>query len=539
MYKNNNNNNNNNNQNIFENLSINKETEKITENSKTFFSYINNLQNSNISLIYKYFTDPLYRSWTFIDIEGNTALHKSISSSLTNLAITIINNIKLFISENEFFEYINKKTKQGYTSLHYAIIKGNMEIIKLLIKNGANIYEITNTGLNNLHLAAQNNKVTCLYYFMKKYNFSIYLKDKKGNTPIHWACYCNSDLILNFLLCYKDLNLNIKNKDGLVPLNLSILSGNLKAIKKLIIRGADLNVVNNKGENIIEFTKNLSENSNSNKKLIYENIYKLLLNPQNKNKKLVFNPFTIFLFYSLHIIIPILNILFLFPFIYNNNNSYSLLLLYIIWNINLISFFCLFLSLDPGKIKNYKSDFFNLINLIEQYEIDMSLYCQICGIKHTKFSKHCFICDRCVEDFDHHCIWMGKCVGKKNKNLFYFINCLMVGNFIINFIVSGIGCYFNEINQNFKGFYYFEYGFRLKYFMIFVNIVLGVFGMHVIIPLIKFYFKDFNDNRDYLNKKSDNDELKFNFYSINNNNNIDEENNFKENSILLSNDNYN
>jgi ankyrin repeat protein len=34
---------------------------------------------------------------------------------------------------------INVKTDNGVTQLHYAALNGNAEIIKLLLKNGANI----------------------------------------------------------------------------------------------------------------------------------------------------------------------------------------------------------------------------------------------------------------------------------------------------------------------------------------------------------------------------------------------------------------
>ena len=50
---------------------------------------------------------------------------------------------------------------------------------------------------------------------------------------------------------------------------------------------------------------------------------------------------------------------------------------------------------------------------------------------------------------------------KKNKNLFQLlILWLLIFN---NFIISIIGSYFNDINNNFEGFYYIEFDNCFKY----------------------------------------------------------------------------
>ena len=73
---------------------------------------------------------------------------------------TIIKELKKkFNKENnnlsKLNDFINYKNKRGYTSLHYSIICGNLEIYKFLIKNGADRNILTNSGYNNLILACQ------------------------------------------------------------------------------------------------------------------------------------------------------------------------------------------------------------------------------------------------------------------------------------------------------------------------------------------------------------------------------------------------
>jgi ankyrin repeat protein len=59
---------------------------------------------------------------------------------MTKILKLLIEKSKLELDENEIKEWINYKTEEdGYTSLHYAAWKGNIEIMKTLIENEADI----------------------------------------------------------------------------------------------------------------------------------------------------------------------------------------------------------------------------------------------------------------------------------------------------------------------------------------------------------------------------------------------------------------
>lgn len=68
-------------------------------------------------------------------------------------------------------QFINEQNKQGTTAIHFASFKGDVKIIELLIKNGADIYALTKRQLNVIHYACQGNKPTSLMYFYLKYFF--------------------------------------------------------------------------------------------------------------------------------------------------------------------------------------------------------------------------------------------------------------------------------------------------------------------------------------------------------------------------------
>lgn len=407
---------------------------------------------------------------------GFTILHKLSSLNLYEECLELLDLIINNLTKYEFISFVNQKNKSGFTALHYACYNGNIKLIKLLINYGADINMINNNGLNVLHLAAQGNQSTPLYYFIHKYKMNINTIDKLGNTPLHWACFYNNDKSLNFLLLCDEININIKNKSGFTALHFSVLGNNINAIKKLILAGADISIKNNNNETCLDLA--IKKN--------YKEIKDTLI---HKNFLIKYNSYTILFFYLLHIIIFILNFYFVMKKLYKFFNIF----LYILWNILLYGVIYYFnkisiityLKLKQNNIKN------NLLKLIENQNIDINNYCPKCNIliTHGNGIKHCYICDCCIEDFDHHCIWIGKCVGKNNKKIFLLLLILIEFNFIINTII----CLIIEplFSKKYKILCHNLNNEGSIHIIFLINLFTFIFGSIIVIPLIKENFKKF------------------------------------------------
>jgi len=51
--------------------------------------------------------------------------------------------------------WVNHKTEEdGFIALHFASFRGNVNMIKLLLENGADMHMRNNFGINVLHVAA-------------------------------------------------------------------------------------------------------------------------------------------------------------------------------------------------------------------------------------------------------------------------------------------------------------------------------------------------------------------------------------------------
>ena len=127
------------------------------------------IEDKNGEKIIEYINDPKYKIWKIRDENNSTILHKSCFFDYIEMSTIIIQELKKrFGSSAQLSNFINEKTDGGLTALHYAAFKGNLELSKILIKNGASVNAITNLGKNIIHLSSEGNQPSLMIYFLMK-----------------------------------------------------------------------------------------------------------------------------------------------------------------------------------------------------------------------------------------------------------------------------------------------------------------------------------------------------------------------------------
>ena len=82
-----------------------------------------------------------------------------------------------------------------------------------------------------LHVATQGDSPAAVYLFAAKLGLDINKQDKRGCTPLHWACYSCSETALQYTLSLKP-SINIQDKEGFTPLHLAVRSvGNIDSCR--------------------------------------------------------------------------------------------------------------------------------------------------------------------------------------------------------------------------------------------------------------------------------------------------------------------
>jgi palmitoyltransferase ZDHHC13/17 len=90
-----------------------------------------------------------------VNNRGYSLLHDICFKNLEEMAVAIMERANQVFTDNQVRQWVNFKTEEdGFVALHFASFRGNVNIINLLLSNGADMYARNNFGINMLHVAA-------------------------------------------------------------------------------------------------------------------------------------------------------------------------------------------------------------------------------------------------------------------------------------------------------------------------------------------------------------------------------------------------
>jgi len=444
--------------------------------------------------IISYLRDKSYQIWEIKDEDGLTILHKSCFLNNTSLSLTIIRETKKRLGANQTFNaFINSRTEQGLTPLHYTAYTGNLEVSKYLIQNGADVNAVTNLGKNIIHLSAEGNHPTFMIYYLYKKVIDISTQDYNKSTPLHWACYSGASDSVKFLIGL-NAEVNAMDKNELTPLHLAVLHNRKDIVIKLLQNGAIKDMTNTRGETpkYLAWKKKFKDIYNIlDKKEFYplwsiEEPY-IFIEPNDIYKKYII---FMFVFQELFIIIMIL------PFL---RDAYDIVLNNILFALDILLFIIL-IKKDPGytkkdfkKRKDYSSIMsykYPLMNFIEK-NIDIRTYCPKCFVLVLKGVKHCIICNKCVEGFSHHCFWINKCIGKRNILVYTIFICVTIA-FALDSIYISLLSLFEFDYLTYEKFVYTSIIKTIKerQIRVFFASLIGTFSLFASFPLFFLLFNE-------------------------------------------------
>ena len=165
------------------------------------------------------------------DIYGFTALSYSVGKGHLNMA-------KYLLYKGANAKLVPKKRQM--TPLMQAAYNGNLQIIKVLLNNGAKV-NLTDNGITALNFAIVNGHFNIVKYLLSK-GANVNLKIKKGTTSLMLAVEKENFAIVN-LLIKNNADINSTNKEGITALMFAALKGYLPTVKALVMHGADVNAI--------------------------------------------------------------------------------------------------------------------------------------------------------------------------------------------------------------------------------------------------------------------------------------------------------
>ncbi|NXA31967.1 AKD1B protein, partial [Eudromia elegans] len=138
--------------------------------------------------------------------------------------------------------------QHGLAVIHLAAWSGNLDIMRKLVKAGADQKAKNEEGRNVLHFAAQNNSVKIVDYFIQDLHLKDLNKpDEKGRKPFLLASEKGHADMVNCLISLK-LFTSEKDKEGNTALHLAAKNGHSQVVEILLKQWEDINDLNQNGE---------------------------------------------------------------------------------------------------------------------------------------------------------------------------------------------------------------------------------------------------------------------------------------------------
>ena len=107
---------------------------------------------------------------------------------------------------------IDIQDSEGRTALINSVSEKQIELVKWLLDNGANVNIQDRGGYSALHFAAQE-RLVAIGKLLLEYNADLELRDKYGNTPL-WTALMNSRQYLSIVKLLLDKGANLHNING-------------------------------------------------------------------------------------------------------------------------------------------------------------------------------------------------------------------------------------------------------------------------------------------------------------------------------------
>ncbi|KAK2724436.1 hypothetical protein QYM36_001072 [Artemia franciscana] len=168
-----------------------------------------------------------------VGYDGQTALYFAVSKgeiSLTKYLLELNANPNL------------KLRRSRWTPLHYAAMKGDLEISRLLVSNGATIDAFTSDGRTPLCWSVIERKVSMTKYLLEQGANPNLKFDKSQCTPLHYAAR-DGELEICYLLLSSGALMDALDASKWTPLHFAARYGNLEICRLLISSGASVNAL--------------------------------------------------------------------------------------------------------------------------------------------------------------------------------------------------------------------------------------------------------------------------------------------------------
>ncbi|CAG9835853.1 unnamed protein product [Diabrotica balteata] len=140
---------------------------------------------------------------------------------------------------------VNQQTAEGWTALHFAVERSLVDVVDILLQNGASVI-LSARNLPECLLLQMPRKVRALYGIIYKVVNDSYINVHSGTTVLHQAAELDITYIAKVILD-KGADINAQDSRGKTALHIAVDNFQYDMIEFLILNGANINIKDNYG----------------------------------------------------------------------------------------------------------------------------------------------------------------------------------------------------------------------------------------------------------------------------------------------------
>ena len=237
-----------------------------------FIEYV--LDSNNMELIKFFLSKNIYLD--IIDNNGTTILYNLIKFNKIEIFELVSNNDSIKIG----IDILDKKDIKGRTSLHYCVLFNNLKIAEFILDNDGDPFLKDKLGDNLFFYCIKYDRTKFLLYLLDRFD-NQKMRNKDGESLLQSSINYSNEKIFDYLVNKTNINLDNQTTEyGLTALHQLTVNNDIKKVKLLVKKGADVEISDYLGNNLIHFS--IMEKNNE-LILYYLNLNKIDLNFANLN----------------------------------------------------------------------------------------------------------------------------------------------------------------------------------------------------------------------------------------------------------------
>ncbi|KAK6933368.1 PGG domain [Dillenia turbinata] len=228
-----------------------------------------------------------------VNLKGETALHVAAREGHIDVVKALVAGAKALNEELEIGtgavrDLLGVANNKKNTALHEAVRNRHLEVAKFLLEEDSEFpYEGNDAGETPLYMAAERGHAELVHAILeacklpahdgpmgrtalhaavlwndKGNPFLVKEADEHGWTPLHWAAYFDSSMIIIQLLQHDESVAYLKDKEGKTALHVAATRGSMHSLKELITKCPDcIEMVDENGRNALHAAVEKGQNS--------------------------------------------------------------------------------------------------------------------------------------------------------------------------------------------------------------------------------------------------------------------------------------